>query len=780
MHSKPQHDLSDNAVRGSMLAKLIQATSQKSSGIALQAWEPDAQHPDPPTANAALAGAAWKLHNDLRVMAQYTRVLRESCSQSPFLLGTPTTCVEGLEWFHSFAQPVNPLAGQEFQLVRDFVSACALHQGGNVSPGEAAFEAHRSIAKPDRQLTQFLVEHHFPGKRKQFELDVCAYMLARPNLTYAAWKEDFPKWREKGLYYCLGLASVYMPTLDCWLPAEAHESKVATSLDACLERMRVPGHDHLWVVHNLSKEWNKDATGAADVLSGKLDRLAILMGVKSNGDCFELAEALASFEKVVPGPKLGADPTEFHTHNFHAWSSLKKAIEATFPPSLLSAPLVRPKRDTWGHERLHLKLKPGKNEVPVVCFTQQSLQHIRPVDLAQSSAHTYQPAFVKDCMLHQTSQRLQEVLWRLGEIATSQHVAACMLRPDVGLCSLSPHYDPSLATEVHQAMTVTNVMLSMDSANSRRKSNNTGVMGDCFLAYMQSVDAFVPRPVSHFLPCEQAALFWRLDTPPRAILCIGAEDDADPFAQSRHHLEKVMVNCKVPHRPTGGILRVPCSSTEEAVREALRAFARAGLSTHPANTVLLTHSEVAAETGAQIRQVAPATCTTLAESVACFTLTRPQNLTNCQLGGSSSWKEDGIDPRYAERQLAENGFRFRDWTAMYVGNGGTQQSRLASHMVKYDCLHTTVIPWFLEQGGISWVQFSSTLPPEPRTLHGKSLRQAVEARFLHDLRMLPTEEGGRVIKSNCEVYTDMSGAVGIVYCQEGSSKLHFACFQCGQ
>lgn len=747
-----------------MLAALIQAASEGAPSLDLDAWTADAEHQEPAEVHAAV-GSAWKLHNDLRVLSQYCRVLADACRSSPFLLGAPSTCVEGLEWFKGFAQPVAPLSVEELDGLREFLGACMLHRG-TATQGEAAFDAHRAIAHPERQLTQFLVEQHFPGPLKQYELDVCAYMLADPKMTYQAWKESFRDWRLEGLLYPLGIAATYMPTLDCWLPQEAHESMVALSFDTCLRSMRDPTQNRLWALMKLEEDWEKDTTGAADVLSGKLDRLAVLMGVKSNGGAYELSEALRYFAETFPTAELGAPASALHQQNYAAWHGLKQAVEETFPPSLLSAPLVRPKRETWGYPRLTLVLDTD-GPLTALRFAQTRLQRVGPEDLRASFAHTYQPAHARECTLQQTSLRIQEVLWRLGETVTSPDLALCMLRPDVALASLFLSPAQQAAARLGQALTVQGVLDKMEAG-----SDEVEPLRECYEAYTRALDSSVPEPVAHFLPRPQAALFWRLDTPPRAILCLGG--DAEPLAQSTHHLPKVMVNCKVPHRATGGILRAPADAGVDHVRAALGAFAREGLSTHPANTVLLNQSEAESRN----RQVAPATCTTLAESVACFALTAPDSLTNCQLGGSCAWKEDGIDPRYAEKQHAANGFRYRDWTAVHVSKSGTQQSRLAAHLVCYDCIHTTALPWFTDQGETRWVQMSSTLCPEPRTLQGRSLRHAVESRFLHDVRMLPTEGGRRVSKSNCEIYTDRSGAVGIAYCLDGSDELQFACFEC--
>lgn len=775
-----QHDISDNTGRGLALSTLINAASA-TAPRPLEAWtgHGNGNHAGPVAAQAGL-GSAWKLSNDLRVMSQYTRVLRDACQHNYFLLGSDTTCVERLEWFHSFAQPTRPLCETATQSIGSFLGNC-MSLAGHPSIKHAAFEAHRSIMKPDRELTQFLVEQHLARPCMEYELDVCAYMMARPTLTYEDWQVSFPQWRTLGLYYPLALASIYMPNLSCWLPCDVHATKVGMSLQDCLRSFKYPAEDHSQALAKLAQDWKDDMTGTSDVLAGILDRLAILMRVKSNGaPSFALDEALEAFAKATPVAEQGQPPETIHAQNYAAWHPMKRSIETTFPPSLLAVPLVRPKRETWGYARLTLQV--GESSPPTVSFAECSLTHVKPKETKNNLAHTYHPPFIKECMLHQTSQRIQDVLWRLGEIATSPSVSACMLRPDLALASLA-----SLGLRSCEA---TPSQLGADIGSVGKVLERMGSdkacppdMEDCYMTYTSALDSAIPQPSMHYLPSEKTILMWRLDTPPRAILYMGSGMDVDPRAEAQHHLEKVMVNAKVPHRPIGGIMQAPQHATEDTLRSALRTFARDGLATHPANTVLVTQSDSDAAPGKPTKlakqTVTPVTCTTLAEAVACFALTRPSALTTLNIGESCAWKEDGIDPRYAEKQTALNGFRFRDWTAMHVDKQGTQQSRLAAHAITYDCIYTTLIPWYLDEGAVKWVQMSSTLHPENRTLQGRSLRHAVESRFLHDLRMLPTQNPqDKVLRSNCEIYTDASGTVGIAYCPENSDTLHFVCFEC--
>ena len=768
-----QYDISDNSVRGSFLSGLIEAVAREPATDRIQNWEPDAVHTTIPTIQTGL-GSVWKISNDLRILNQYTRVLRDACKTHFFLTGESATCVEGLEWFFPLTLPIQEIPEPDQSSVREFIQTCA-SVGGFASLGEAAFEAHRSVRRPDRRVTQFLVQQHFPGlASKNYEIDVCACMLARPSLTYQAWLEEFPRWRETGLYYPLILASVHMPTLGFWVPPQVHHTRVAASFWECLESLRNPLADHTAPLADLADAWMADTSGTADVISGTLDRLAVLMGVKSNGPNFCLAEVLKNFSETVPASDHGAPSADMHAQNYQAWHGLKQSIEETFPPSILSLPLVKPKRDTWGFRRLTLCVQPT-DAAPIVAFAERTLEHVSPQQVSHLLAHTYSPPHIKECMLHQTSQRIQEVLWRLGEVATSPHVSLCMLKPDVALASVGMPHSEQAHHQLGQRMQLGVVLDSMQGKPPLQRE-----AAECYTAYTQSLDAGMPEPVLHYLPTTEKILLWRLDIPPRAIIYVGRDlQNVDIYSESFHNLEKIMVNNTVPSKMIAcGMARATASTTEECARQALRNYAKTGLSTNPANTVLITKTETESESGEKIRQTTPVISTTLAESVASLSLTKPSNLTTCKIGESCAWKEDGIDPRYAEKQLAENGFRYRDWTAVHVGKNGTQQSRLAAHLVHYDQLYTTVMPWSTDDhASTEWVHVTSSLYPDCKTLHGDTLRQAVESRFMHDTRMLPTENNERVSRSNCEIYADPSGSVGIAYCPDGSSRLEFICFQ---
>lgn len=773
MASRVHRDLSDNTHRGAVLNTLIQETS-KQAPPPLPVWTSPNSDAEPSVVSNS-TGVVWKVANNLKVLGQYTRFLTEAVKTNYFLKGAPSTCVQGLEWFFHFAQPVQPLKLDEYQKVNEYLAACAKASGASIK--RAAFDMHRNVCKPERNFTQVLVEQHFPGQHTQYELDVCAYMLAQPELTYEAWKTIFPKWRESGLYYPLAIASVYMPHISSWLPAEVHGAHLATAMQKTLDSMQFPANieDHWTALGDLEDAWKLDTSGSADILSNLLDRLAVLMRVKSNGRgagcCLQTC-----LDQFAASTRLSDN---MHEQNYFAWHSLKKSIEEGFPPSLLSAPLVKPKRETWGFKRLTLDVELGdvdanRVSVPTVRFAESSLEHITAECATASCAHTYTPPFIKECMLHQTSQRVQDALWRLGELIISPEISSCILEPQAALARWVPTHEDKRNLASQPPPQPAHVLHYMDTSLPPEQ------VGEGYSALIRALEGMVPPIVTNYFPHPNTLLMWRLDTPPRAILYVGEGADVDPYATSQHHLPKIMAHAKLQQSDVGGIVKALYNSTEDSVRDCLKSFAADGLSAHASNTCLLMKLD---SNGKRVQgePVTPVTCTTLAESVACFALTKPPNTSNCNLHESCTWKKGGIDPRYAEKQLARNGFRYRDWTAIHVGKS-TQQSRLASHVMSFEYIHTTLLPWIQADNTVKWVRMSSSTYPEIVTTleEGKTLRQAVESRFLHDLRMLPNEHGLKIERSQCEVYTDPSGAVAIAYAPSGIDALQFVHFSCNE
>jgi len=769
MSSTSKVDLTNNTHRGVLLASLIEEVSKQSRNITMDQWEsPEYLYVDQ-LSNKCHTAKVWKLSNQLKVMAQYTSMLCEATERNLFLKGHPETCVEGLEWFKPFAQSVNSLNIKEYQDMNEYLTSCARNQ--NCSVLEANFNLHRSVCGIERKFTQLLVEQHFPGPFKEYEIDVCSFVLNQDGMSYSTWLTSCPSWRESGLYYPLLLAAEYMHHLDHWLPRDIHDCRLACAWGSCLKAFKKINNTtaHLEAIEQAAKCWKNNTNGCSDLLSNILDRLCILMGVKSNStpnsESFCLASSLLNFTKNL---KISEN---IHEQNFAAWKILKKSVEQAFPPSMLSAQLVKPKRNTWGYSTLSLAV--SNSQRPVIYFEENKLISIQVDKLLHNAAYTYNPPFIKECMLHQTSQRVQDVLWRLGELVTHPDVTGCMLHPSLMMEKLQLNYRASqhMESDLDEWVTIDHVL---DRMNCQEEPED---LKEHYLDLMHKIEEIIPLIITTFFAYPQCVMMWRLDTPTRAILYTGdCPSEVNPYSQSQHHLSKVLVNTKVPINSVGGIVSCPHSSDEETVRNCLKHFATHGLSTHPSNTVLLMQFDVESN---RIQPITPVTCTTLAESVACFALTHPNqsSMSLCNVCESASWSKEGIDPRYSEKQLARNGFRFRDWVAMHVGKC-THQSRLASHCISYDTLHITAMPWIQSDDSIVWIKVVSTLYPQTiATLQGKTLTNAVECRFLRDLRMLPTNQGEKIEKQNCEIYTNTNDSVMIAYGICGAPDLQFMFFQ---
>ena len=781
-------DISDNAARCRLILKLAEAASEGSlppfsMWSSVDTFSESGSQPQADIggkfANAGI-GEVWQRLNSLRVMAQYTRTLGSMCDRHPFLHAHPTTCINGLEWLSRFLQPVQAPCPEVLESIRAFRASPQAEKG--LPDARLAFEYHQRLILSDRDATRALIAEHFPAMNcKEYEVDICAYMLSPAGgMDYHAWLAAFPAWRDSGLFFPLALSAAYMPHLGSWLPAGKRGSPFADAFQACLNALGSPARDRDAPLRALAMAWASDQTGASQVVAATLDRVAVLMGVKSNGrdaGGFSLASALAAFPR-----SFGAQ--NMHESNYRAWHAIRPAIEAAFPPSLLLAPCVRPRRPTWGYPCLTLEVLPASHPFPLLRFAECSLQRVDPDGGPLSP--------IKDCLLNQTPHRIQDVLWRLGEVATSPEVALCMLHPRSAMAELEEGAGDAallqrLSLDCSDRQDVIRKMAGQGRQGLASSVADAKVCPD-YADFTRALDATVPPVVLTRLPQPRTVLMWRLDIPSRAVIYTGTGAEVDPASESQHHLRKVLLNSKVHQRPIGGIAMVPPRSDESTLRDCLRHFAASELAEHPSNTVLVKAGDAseAEPGGGEIgeRQVTPVACTTLAESVACFALRPPTRVTRCPLNGSCAWKENGIDPRYAERQQAQNGARYRDWVAIHAGRGGTQQSRLASHFVEYDAVYSTQMPWIREDGSLAWVRVSSTSPPDSKTLHGKSLRHAVETRFLHDLRMLPSPPSPlacppKVERSNAEIYTADSGAkVAIAYAPSGHDKIEFVVFEC--
>jgi hypothetical protein len=748
----------------------------------------NAPHTTPPL----LVGSIWRQLNGLRILRQYTLTLSRMCREYAFLRGHSITCVYGLEWFSNLNKPMASLD----QGVRSSLEATlrqAVDSRQNDSRERIAYEVHAQLPCPDRDMLRLTVQMNFPSAT-EYEVDVCRHMILVEKLPFDEWRARFPRWRSHGLYYPMAVAARRMASPSQWLPPLLAAVPTAQTFFAALRSFAEPQRpEHAQALEALVDAWEKDRTGAAHALAATLDRLAVLMRIKSNGTQgdpldFDLDKALAAF------PDYNA--LDFYDGNFAAWYTLKRAAEDTFPPCTLCAPLARPRRSTWGLTRLTLELLPGN----VLRFKERVLglvpgthdmqpkqapslhtieEHAEaegpPQPLAAGSVDPEWPAhgpMFGNCLASQTWSRVQDVLWRLGELLLSPEMGLCMLYPTVAMHSLQGAQDPCcqrFADYCSNRQHLMGCMVLTDVSTSQ-------VAKQHFARYVARLETCLPPVHSQHFDRPAEVLLWRVDIPPRLLMYVGEPTDVHPAAVSRHGAHKVLLNGKASTRTVSSLafLERPLSAPErlctpDDVRASLRSYGMRHLLDHPGNFVF-------------VKGHGPAVSTSLAESIGSFALGPGPPPTVRTLGQPPPrWGGESIDERYAERQDAPNGFRFRDWVALHSTPIGTHQSRLAAHVVRFDRLYYTKLPWIDDDERVRWVRMASTAPPENRTLHGHNLRHAIETRFMHDLRTLPVRApGDTVLRANADIYSSAPDTVAIAYAPTGDrpSQVELAVFQC--
>jgi len=236
------------------------------------------------------------------------------------LANSPAACQDVLQWFAHLAQPcrgLDPAASARIgQLLQLHAAACPTQQG-QTSAQDQAYALALSLPHYDRDLTAFYLQH-LP--RMEYELDVAHSILRlHAPATLDALRQRLPVWRSQGLLHVLALAAAHMPEPADW---PAHDS----SLAHCLEALQRAPREHAKTIESFIATQDL-ATPGGQAVAATLDRLAILMDVKSDAETeagHDLAMALEAFPsnlEALPQAEL--------------WCSLKPALENALPPSIL-------------------------------------------------------------------------------------------------------------------------------------------------------------------------------------------------------------------------------------------------------------------------------------------------------------------------------------------------------------------------------------------------------------------------------------------------------------
>ena len=697
----------------------------------------------PPDTPQLPFGSLWGLINHLKVLHQYVDLVSEAAShQGPHatpLSGQEDGCVGGLEWFAPLLSPLRPKDENEYQR---HVDSWRQANPGLYSHAEAAYHVHQGYVVEDMNMTRFLVSQLLAGRPAQeskapaqeYEAHIAADILrARPG-SFDEFSRHFLGWRKRALYHLLCLAARHMPTTHQWAPPPLlHQSQCWQELLDTLNQ------NSFCTDHRLQ--------GACEQLAGYpalsnhvcalLDRLAVLARVKSDAPG-------RSLDEFLPRLRFERDAQSPYAQCQRVWGSLKTTMQECLPPSLLCPALYPPNRDTWGYRGLQLRTRDG---VPYI--------------------HTGPLAWLEKDSLGQCKEssrglpdRLHDIILRMGEAATAPEVAHLMLSPRTLRDALAGgRVDARSLPDFADRGLVLNRMDARPATDNRDFS-------ECIQCL---VDA-LPKVTRLQLPVPAQLLAWRVDCPPRAILYEGDTHLVDLSATPPYRLPKSIWLDKVHNRTVSGIsvLTKPGLSHDE-IHGAIRACIaeevvapHADFADHPFH-VLTRRPQMGAGFDSQHAPQHTLHTTTLAEAVSFFTGPPPQKLSEVPLHASVPWDADHVDDRYAERQVAGNGSRFRDWVTVYHDQDELQRCRLASHAVAASELYQTHFP-LVGQQGQTWVQVTSTLPAETVVLRrqaGKtdleSLRRSVDMRFMHDGKLLPVRQpGDRVEREHMEIYTDAS------------------------
>lgn len=673
----------------------------------------------PPPAPALPYGSVWTLNNHLKVLRQYAELISLAASgQGPHSLplsASKEACGGGLEWFSPLLDDLLPSDCQPR------IDAWRQANPGLYENAEAAFHVHQSQASPD--LLRHLVRCLMPDA-KEYDAEIAGSLL-RTRPSFSEFSDSFTRWRDNGLYHLMCLAARHMPMASHWMPRTLlHES-------GDWQDLLTHFNDHSFCTPERLEGaflalWDRSPQ-LSNHICCLLDRLTILSRVCSR-------EPRMPFEDCLSQLRL---PTGGLEAQHGAWYALRRAMDAC-PPSLLCPTLYPPNRYTWGYRRLRLLLRDSRPYIHT-----GDLDWISKEDLDGCREGSFS-----------LPDRLHDILLRIGEAATSPEVAHLMLHPDSLSDALAGHrvIRESLPNLADRAL----VMAEMD-----RPRPDDAAYRACVSRLSQAL------PAADTLQTQAHLLAWRVDCPPRVILYHGFAADVDP-SDHAHRLNKSIRPDKLPNRTVSGISLLPDG---QGVHDALRAcIAEEVVGPHRSFSEHPHHQAPVRIDG----YPALHTTTTLAEAVGAFTGPAPAELSEIPLHGSQPWSEGHVDVRYAERQVGDNGSRYRDWLAVYYDPSDpqpVQRCRLASHALKVDTIHRTHLP-LIGQEGASWVSVASSLPMDTVMLRAQkaktpleALRRSVDARFMHDGKLLPVRHpGDKVEREHMEIYSDpKAGQVLIAY-----------------
>lgn len=303
---------------------------------------------------------------NLKILRQYARLLTQACHKHATadlaahvqpLSPNPTTYPRSLQWFEALARPYQGAdtqgqarVEQLLQLFAASSSTCGKSEAhGN--PRALAYDLAKTLSHLDLDGDRRALAYDLAKTLPHFDRDLTAYYLSLPEHDdagpreyhlcvahsimrlhdppdLATLRQHLATWRNQGLLHVLSLAAMHMPDLADWFhpPLDDTRDEEAHSLVLTLEALRAQPRDYARTISDFIATQDP-ATPTAQSIATTLDRLAILMSVKSDADAepeqHDLARALQGF------PCLDA----LEPHDL--WCTLQPALVRALPPTLL-------------------------------------------------------------------------------------------------------------------------------------------------------------------------------------------------------------------------------------------------------------------------------------------------------------------------------------------------------------------------------------------------------------------------------------------------------------
>lgn len=209
-----------------------------------------------------------------------------------------------------------------------------------------AFDLAKALPHFDRDLTAFYLRgkcaHEYELHVAHSQLRLCpAYRLASLEEFVRPWVAT---WRNQGLVHVLAVAALHMPALADWFPQPnstqepqeddetrpAESSAVTRGLVSLLHNLpdaRSEAQAAAILADFIHSQKPHVATPTAQAIARTIDRLAVLMRVKSNAHDEAGHDLDACLDAFPPLENLDAPDI---------WARIKPALEAAIPPSVLA------------------------------------------------------------------------------------------------------------------------------------------------------------------------------------------------------------------------------------------------------------------------------------------------------------------------------------------------------------------------------------------------------------------------------------------------------------